>query len=110
MRFSREGVLVAVLALTGAARGQEAPVLSIEFKDGVIAPQRLEAPAGAKFRLEVRNAGAAAAEFESKELKAEKLIAAGGKIVLNFRDLTPGDYKFFDDFHPDAPGGVLVVK
>jgi hypothetical protein len=106
--FGLAGVL-ALATFCGAVRAEELPVVAIAFKDGAIIPARVEAPAGKAFRLEVINRGAAASEFESKELKREKIVAAGGKIILNFSALKPGDYAFFDDFHPEA-AGVLVAK
>ena len=107
--FELAAAALALAPFWGAARAGETPVVAIEFKDGTIIPARVEAPAGKAFRLEVINSGAAASEFESKELKREKIVAAGGKIILNFSELKPGDYKFFDDFHPEA-AGVLVAK
>jgi hypothetical protein len=48
-------------------------------------------------------------EFESVSLRVEKVVAGNGEGVINLRPLTPGRYNFFDDFHPDAKG-VLVVQ
>lgn len=109
LRVWTAAAALGLMPVWGAARADGIPVVAIEFKDGAIIPARVEAPMGRAFRLEVTNSGAAASEFESKDLKREKIVAAGGKITLNFSDLKPGDYKFFDDFHPEA-AGVLVVK
>jgi hypothetical protein len=102
------GVL-ALLAPGGPAHSAEPFVAAVEFKDGVVTPNRIEAPAGVPIRIEAANAGAAAAEFESKDLRREKIIAFGGKVTISLPDLKPGEYQFFDDFHPEAKG-VLVVK
>ncbi|PPQ40312.1 cupredoxin domain-containing protein [Rhodoblastus acidophilus] len=102
------GVLLA-LAVPPALAGDD-PTFRLEFNDGVITPSRLEVPANARFRLELKNSGKTPAEFESKELKKEKVLAAESESVLVFRTLDPGEYPFFDDFHPDAPPAVLVAK
>ncbi len=94
----------------GAPRAEDEPAFAIEFHDGRVAPQRLEVPANRRFKLELRNTGTTPAEFESSELRKEKVIAPDSTAILIFRTLDPGEYAFFDDFHPDAPQAVLVAK
>lgn len=86
------------------------PVFAIEFKDGTIAPLRLEVPAGRPFKIELHNTGNSPAEFESTELHLEKVLAAQSSSFLVIRKLEAGEHKFFDDFHPDAPQALLVAK
>jgi hypothetical protein len=101
--------LLTLLAPLAAARADE-PAFTIEFKDGVVNPLRLEVPANTRFRLDLRNSGATPAEFESTELHKEKVLAPDSSSTLVFRTLDPGEYTFFDDFHPDAPKAVLQAK
>ncbi|WOJ91471.1 cupredoxin domain-containing protein [Methylocapsa polymorpha] len=91
-------------------RAEDEPVFTIEFHDGKVEPQRLEVPANRRFKLELRNTGVTPAEFESNELRKEKVLAPDSTSTLVFRTLDPGEYPFFDDFHPDAPKAVLVAK
>ena len=111
-RIMMVGATTAAVLLVGAdiGRAQEDPVFHIEFKDGAVTPRRLEVPANRRFVLELRNAGATPAEFESRELRKEKVLAPGTTSILVIRTLDPGEYDFFDDFHPDAPPAVLVAK
>ncbi len=92
------------------ARAEELPTFRIELKDGVVTPLRLEVPAQTRFKIEVVNTGTTPAEFESVELRKEKVIGPGAKSFLVIRGLDPGEYDFFDDFHPTAPRAVLVAK
>jgi Cupredoxin-like domain len=92
------------------AAAEEMPVFHIEMKDGVIEPLRLEVPAGTVFKLELKNSGNSPAEFESLPLRKEKVLAPQSSSSLVFRRIAPGEYEFFDDFHPDAPRAVLVAK
>lgn len=101
---------IALVALATSARAEEDPTFTLEFKDGVISPLRLEVPANTRFRLELKNVGKMPAEFESKSLRKEKVLAGETTSILVFRTLDPGEYTFFDDFHPDAPQAVLVAK
>ena len=111
--MSRAFVLLVAAVLASYAakvRAEEMPVFSIEFKDGVITPLRLEVPARRAFKIELHNTGDTPAEFESIELHREKVLAPQSTSFVVFRTLDPGEYKFFDDFHPDAPQAVLVAK
>ena len=92
------------------AHAQDTPTFTIEFHDGKVSPTRLEVPAKTRFRIELNNTGVTPAEFESNELRLEKVLAPKSKSVLVIRTLDPGEYKFFDDFHPEAPKAVLVAK
>lgn len=116
-RFARRGLLLvgvcaasAFLTVPNQARADDDPTFRIEFRDGVVAPQRLEVPANRRIRLELHNLGQTPAEFESRELRKEKVLAPGSSSTLVIRNLDPGEYDFFDDFHPEAPAAVLVAK
>jgi hypothetical protein len=97
-------------AAAPGARAEEDPVFRIEFKDGAVTPRRLEVPANHRLVLELHNVGETPAEFESRDLRKEKVLAPGATSTLVIRTLDPGEYDFFDDFHTDAPPAVLVAK
>lgn len=100
------------LALAGgasAALSAEMPVFKIEMRDGTITPSRIEVPANTPFKLEITNSGKTPVEFESNELKREKVLAPDSSSSIVFRRLDVGEYPFFDDFHPEAKA-TLVAK
>jgi hypothetical protein len=47
-------------------------------------------------------------EFESVSLRVEKVVAPGSEGIINVRPLAPGRYEFFDDFHQEARGTLVV--
>ena len=47
-------------------------------------------------------------EFESVSLWVEKVIAAGGSGVVNIRPLAADRYEFYDDFHEQTRGTLVV--
>ena len=107
----RTALIAALVAFACApARAQEEPTFQIVFKNGVIAPKRLEVPAKTRFRLEIDNEDDTPAEFESVELHKEKVLAPHSQTVMVIRTLDPGEYSFFDDFHPGADPAMLVAK
>jgi hypothetical protein len=85
-------------------------VLKLSAKDGAFDPLKLEVPAGKRFKIEISNDGKGPMEFESKDLKQEKVLAAGAKSSVVINALKPGTYVFFDEYHPEAPKGQIVAK
>jgi len=100
-------VLLGISTLVASA--EEAVTISISIKNHHFQPAEITAPAGKPIVLRIKNLDASAAEFESVSLRVEKLIAANSEGIINIRALQPGRYQFFDDFHPEAKG-ALVVK
>jgi hypothetical protein len=47
-------------------------------------------------------------EFESVRLRVEKVVAPNTEGVINVRALSPGRYEFFDDFHKQTRGTLVV--
>jgi plastocyanin len=112
--FGRRHVLaVALLAsaaalLSAAAAAEDAVSLSLTIKDAKFEPAELHAPAGRALEIHVTNLNAIPSEFESSDLHIEKIVPVGKEAVVRVRPQQPGRYTFFDDFHRETQG-VLVV-
>lgn len=100
----------ATVGSAGPALADDMPTIKLLMKDGRLYPETLEVPAMTRFRLEVKNEGPGAAEFESLELRKELVMAPGVTRNLVFHPMKPGTYKFFDDFHPATGQGQIVAK
>ena len=109
MRIALFAALFLALA-PAAALAQDMPVYKLVAKDGVFDPATIEVAAGKKFTIELTNQGSGPMEFESKDLKQEKVIAKGAKSSIVINALKPGTYVFFDEHKPDAPKGKIVAK
>jgi len=105
-------VLLALPTVATRLRADDLPVFRIEIKNGVISPKQTEVPANKDFKLEVANTGTVPAEFESKQLRQEKVISPAATQSLTIRALAPGEYQFVDEFHEndEAGQGVIVAK
>jgi hypothetical protein len=101
------GVIGVLLPNPVPARAAEAVVLTI--KDHRFMPSEVSVPAGERFRIEVENQDTTPAEFESNDLRVEKIVVPGGKIAVMAGPLKPGIYKFFDDYHPDMANGTMTA-
>ena len=98
----------AVLFASEHTNAQQSPSVAISVKDHRFQPSRIGAPANRPISIRVKNLGSAAMEFESVSLRVEKVIAPGSEGVVNVRALAPGRYEFFDDFHQQTRGTLIV--
>lgn len=99
--------LILCLLTSYAARAED---YVITLKDNQFSPSELTIPAGQKVKVIVRNLDSTPAEFESYELRREKVIGGGSEAALFIGPLKEGTYPFFDEFHPDTAKGAIVVK
>jgi len=80
----------------------------VEMKDGDLIPSELVVPAKTRFRIVVRNIGNKPAEFESNQLRQEKVLFMGAETSVVIIPLDVGSYDYFDDFAPNTLGKIIV--
>ncbi len=103
-------VILLVTAASSVAEnaGAQDTTIQIRVQDHAFQPSQITGPANTAIVLHVRNLDAAATEFESVSLRVEKVVAANGEGVIRLRPLAPGRYEFFDDFHQQTRGALVV--
>lgn len=103
-------VLAAATLLAFAATAQELPAFQIVMKDGRFSPERLEVPAGKRFKLVLKNEGRGPAEFENLSMRVEKVLAPGVTSFVVLPALKPGEYRFTDEFRSQSRGLTIMAK
>ena len=83
---------------------------TLTVKDHAFTPKELNVAAGEKITLTVNNEDATPIEFESRELKREKVIPAGKSATVLIGTLEKGTYHYVDEFHEDVANGTIVAK
>ncbi len=84
--------------------------INLTIQNGKFEPSELKAPANKRIELIVENKGPGAEEFESKDLKREKVIPEKRTVKITLGNLKKGTYKFFGDYHSETAQGKLVVE
>lgn len=109
--MARRALLLAGLALlaAGPARAQEA-AYTLTIAGNRFDKAELVVPANKRIVLVVKNTDKTPEEFESNDLRVEKVIAPGKEIRLTVGPLEPGRYYFFGDYHEATANGYLVAK
>jgi plastocyanin len=99
----------ALLALVAVIPAQsDIPSFAITLKNNQFIPSEVQIPAGVKVKLVVRNDNATTTEFESNQFHREMIVTPGQEITVYVGPLDPGQYEFFDDFHPQTRGHLIV--
>ena len=83
--------------------------VTLTLKNNRFVPNAVTAPAGERLQIVVKNEDSTPAEFESHDLRVEKIVTPGGQISVTVGPLKPGTYKFFDEYHPDTALGTLTA-
>ncbi|MBX7146318.1 MAG: cupredoxin domain-containing protein [Alphaproteobacteria bacterium] len=103
-------VLCAIIFLGNRGQAEELKTFRLEIKDGVLNPIEIKVPAGQRFKIEIFNIGTSPIEFESIELRKEKVLGPGASSFVVIHALKPGQYKFFDEFHMDIGQGLIIAE
>jgi plastocyanin len=102
------GVAVAAAAGDAPAKADDTVQLSITMKDHLFDPAELHAPPGKTIAIHVKNLNTIVSEFESSDLHFEKIVPVGSEGVVYVRPQQPGRYNFYDDFHHETQGFLIV--
>jgi len=103
------GLVAGLVAVAGAASAADPrPEIALTIDKDQFQPREIKVKANTPFTLVVTNKNAKAAEFESKDLRVEKVVPAGKTVNVLIRALKPGTYAFFDDFNKAATGRIVA--
>lgn len=103
-------LLMLGFSLSGTAFADEPAQIRVMLKDHRFEPAEIHVQTGKPTILLVTNADAAAEEFDSSDLKVEKIIPGGHYATIRLRPLGPGRYHFMGEFHPDTATGVVISE
>ncbi len=109
MKLLSKILFIAFIFMASQASAEEKEFL-IQIKNHQFKPSLIEVESGQKFKLVIENLDKTLEEFESLDLKKEKLVGGGKKITIIISPLKSGEYKFFGDFHQKTAQGKILVK
>ncbi len=98
------------LALGGAAAAGATGDITLTIEKNQFAPEEIRVKAGEPFVLVITNRDKAAEEFESLDLRIEKVIPAGKTVRLKLPPLKPGTYGFAGEYHEQTAKGRIVAE
>lgn len=100
-------ILAGLLAVSAAAAETRAMII---IKDHKFEPAEIRVPKGERVELTIDNQDATPEEFESHDLRVEKVIPGGSRGVVRFGPLDPGTYPFIGEFNQATAQGKVIVE
>ncbi|GBR48332.1 cupredoxin domain-containing protein [Acetobacter pomorum] len=116
MEYHTMKLLIAAIPLLAGAwicfpqQAHSQTVFQLTVKDHHFEPDHITVPAGERFMIELNNQDTTTDEFESYDMKFEKIVVPQGTIKVHAGPLHPGTYTFFDDYHPDEAKGTVTAE
>ena len=105
---------LAALAAAGfaaaSALAETAAQFEVTLKGDVFTPAEVKVPANKPFTMKFFNKETAAAEIEAKDLKVEKIVAAGGEIIVRVGAMKPGRYLFVNEYKEETVKGYVIAE
>ncbi len=97
--------------LGGAAAQTGAPAeIALTIEKNRFSPEEIRVKAGAPFVLVITNKDGAPEEFESRDLRIEKVIPAGKTLRVRMPALKPGTYGFVGEYHEKTAKGKIIAE
>lgn len=113
MRLALVASVATIVLLPGASAASAAdavPEIPVTIEQNRFQPEEIRVKAGAPFVLVITNKDKGPEEFESHELRIEKVIPAGQTVRVRIRALKPGTYPFVGEYHDKTAKGRIVAE
>ena len=110
MRLILQLSLAGLILLPVAAQAEDTAAIQVTLSNHRFEPAEIHVPAGKKVDLVVSNKDSEPEEFDSSDLKVEKVIAGGQKATIHLRPLDAGKYKFEGEYHDETAQGVVIAE
>jgi hypothetical protein len=101
------GLIVFATFAPAQARADD---LTLTIKDHKFTPTEIKVPANKRVQLTVINDDATPEEFDSHDLKVEKVVPGKSKGIVRIGPLKPGRYNFIGEYHESTAKGVVIAE
>jgi plastocyanin len=103
-------IALALLAFISGAFAADNASVRIVIKDHRFTPSEVVVPAGQRVELMIENHDATPEEFESDDLRREKIVVGKGRISVWVGPLPAGTYSFYGEYNKKIAQGKLIAK
>jgi plastocyanin len=84
--------------------------IGLTIENNRFQPEEIKVKGGAPFVLVITNKDKGPEEFESHDLRIEKVIPAGKTVRLKIPALKPGTYRFVGEYHEQTAKGRIIAE
>jgi hypothetical protein len=102
-------VLIIFCIILSSCKKDEFFDINLIIRNHKFEPEIIYAPSMKKIKLHITNMDDTIEEFESIDLKREKIIPSKSTVTVILAPLKKGEYKFFGEFHEDSAQGKIII-
>jgi len=103
-------LFTSVLLTPPLAVAADPPDIPLAIENNRFQPDEIKVKAGEGFILVISNKDKKAEEFESKDLRIEKVIPAGKTVRLKMPALKAGTYNFVGEYNEKTAKGKIIAE
>jgi hypothetical protein len=103
-------VVIALGLVVSSGMAADPPEIALVIEKNRFQPEEIKVKANEAFVLVITNKDSGPEEFESKELRLEKIIPAGKTVKVRVRALKAGTYNFFGEYHEATAKGRIIAE
>ena len=103
-------VVLTIGVISAASWAADPPEIPLTIENNKFSPEEIKVKAGEPFVLVVTNKDKSPEEFESKDLRIEKVVPGGKTMKIRVRALKPGTYPFVGEYHEATAKGRIVAE
>lgn len=100
---------IAVLAVLATPTLADAPIV-LTLQNHKFTPSVIRVKANQPAMITMVNKDGTAEEFDSSDLKIEKVVAGNQSGNIRVRALKPGTYHFMGEYHDKTAQGVVIAE
>src|SRR5215475_216950 len=102
MKLAIAAFILTALPVTAMAD----PAIPATLQNHKFSPAEIHVKANTPAMIQLTNKDATAEEFDSSDLKVEKVVAGNSSGNVRLRALAPGKYHFMGEYHSETAQGV----
>ena len=100
---------IALLLLVSAPALADAPI-AVTLQNHKFSPAEIHVKANTPTVIALTNKDGTAEEFDSSDLKVEKVVAGNSSGNVRLRALAPGKYHFMGEYHSATAQGLVIAQ
>jgi hypothetical protein len=104
-----KNIVFIVLAFAAAPAFAD-DAIPVTLQNHKFSPAEIHVKANTPAVIALSNKDATAEEFDSSDLKVEKVVAGNSSGNVRLRALAPGKYHFMGEYHSTTAQGVVIAQ
>ena len=102
--------LLALFLTLPLAAADTTPTFRVVLKEHRFIPAKIMVPANRVVILRIKNLDAEPEEFNSSDLKVQKVVTGNSEGIIRLHPLAPGRYTYQGEYHKQTAQGIIFAQ